>query len=61
MKTSRLIGLVFLGLLWAGLVWLMIARGGGVTLKNLFVAVASAIIIFVPIYKKYRGENIDNQ
>lgn len=57
MKTTRMIGLAFLALLWAGLVYLMFARGGGLTLKNLFVAIASAIIIFVPIYKKYRGNN----
>lgn len=52
MTTSRKIGIVFLFLLW---VWLSryLLVYGGFNLKNLFLVVASGIIIFVPLWKKY--------
>lgn len=43
---------VILGLLWLGLVLYILARTP-FTLYTAFVIVASAIIIFVPMYKKY--------
>ncbi len=52
MSTSVIIRFVILGLLWLGLV-LYILTHAEVTLYTLFVIVASAIIIFVPMYKKY--------
>lgn len=52
MKTSHIIGILFLGLLWLWLCWTLISTGG-LTGKNIFVIIASGIIIFVPLYKKY--------
>lgn len=53
MKTSVIIRFVILGLLWLGLVAYIVARTPKFTLYTAFVIVASAIIIFVPMYKKY--------
>lgn len=53
MKTSVILRFVILGLLWLSLVGYIIARTPKFTLYTAFVIVASAIIIFVPIYKKY--------
>lgn len=52
MKASVIIRFAFLGLLWLGLV-LYLLRYTQFTLYTAFVIVASAIIIFVPMYKKY--------
>lgn len=52
MKTSVIIRFVILGLIWLALSATVLLRGG-VTLYNLFVVAAAAIIIFVPMYKKY--------
>lgn len=52
MKTSVIARFAILGLLWAGLVFVILTRAG-ITPYNLFVVFASAIIIFVPMYKKY--------
>lgn len=53
MKTSVIIRFVLLGLVWLATVGLLIARSGRITPYLLFVIIASAIIIFVPMYKKY--------
>jgi hypothetical protein len=53
MKTSIIIRFVILGIVWLALVWTIIARTPRFTLYTAFVIVASAIIIFVPVYKKY--------
>ena len=53
MKTSVIIRFAILGLLWMGLAGYIILRSPRITLYTLFVIVASAIIIFVPMYKKY--------
>lgn len=53
MKTSVIIRFVILGLLWSGLVAIILVRAPRVTLYHIFVIIASAIIIFVPVYKKY--------
>lgn len=50
--TSVIIRFVILGVLWLGLVCYLIAHAP-VTLYTVFVIVASAIIVFVPMYKKY--------
>lgn len=48
-----------LALIWVWLVIILLSRGGGFTLKNLFIVAASGIIIFVPLYKKYRSAGKD--
>lgn len=53
MKTSVILRFVILGLLWLGLVTYIVVNTPKFTLYTAFVIVASAIIIFVPIYKKY--------
>ena len=53
MKTSVILRFVILGLLWLGLVVYIVANTPKFTLYTAFVIVASAIIIFVPVYKKY--------
>lgn len=52
MTTSTIIRFVILGLLWLCLVGYIISHTQ-FTLYIGFVIVASAIIIFVPMYKKY--------
>lgn len=53
MKSSVIIRFVILGVLWLALVLSIILRTERFTLYTAFVIVASAIIIFVPVYKKY--------
>lgn len=53
MKTSVIVRLVLLGLVWAALVGMMLLHTRRITFYTLFVIFASAIIIFVPVYKKY--------
>lgn len=53
MKWSVIIRFVILGILWLLLCGYIIARTPRITLYTIFVIVASAIIIFVPMYKKY--------
>lgn len=53
MKASVIFRFVILGLLWLGLTAYIIAFTRPFTLYTAFVIVASAIIIFVPVYKKY--------
>lgn len=53
MNVVKLAGFVLLVLVWLWLCWSLLALTGGFTLKNLFLIVASAIIIFVPLWKKY--------
>lgn len=52
MKLSVIIRFVILGVLWLALVCAIVTRTP-FTLYTAFVIVASAIIIFVPVYKKY--------
>lgn len=52
MKTSVLLRFIILGLLWLGLV-VYIMLHARMTLYLAFVIVASGIIVFVPMYKKY--------
>lgn len=53
MKASVMIRFAILALLWIALVGMIVFRTEKFTLYTLFVIVASAIIIFVPMYKKY--------
>ncbi|MDE6217812.1 MAG: hypothetical protein K2F64_02300 [Muribaculaceae bacterium] len=53
MKWTRMFGIALLALLWVWLVSALFRGAGGFSGKNVFLAIASAIIIFVPLYKKY--------
>ena len=53
MSNAKKIGLAILFLVWAVLCWQLFLRGG-FNLKNRFVATASGIVIFVPLWKKFR-------
>lgn len=53
MGIGKAIGFGLLSLLWIWLCSSLIISGGGITFKNLFLIVASGIIIFVPLWKKY--------
>ncbi|MDE7180490.1 MAG: hypothetical protein K2N88_04775 [Muribaculaceae bacterium] len=55
MKTTTIIGLTFLAAVWVALVVLLLTAGG-LTFKNLLLVIMSGIIVFVPLWKKYRGE-----
>ena len=57
MKKSTAAGLALIFILWLGLVVLIIAGTPKFTLYTAFVIVASAIIVFVPLYKKYYKDN----
>jgi len=59
MKTSIIIRIVLLFVAWAVTVWILVASTPRVTPYIIFVIVASAIIVFVPVYKKYirNGKN----
>lgn len=57
MKLSVILRFAIIGLLWLGVcVWYAMrihAAGREITFVTLFPVLASGIIIFVPIYKKY--------
>lgn len=57
MKLSVILRFVIIGLLWVTVcVWYVLrlhAAGGEITLMALFTVLASGIIVFVPLYKKY--------
>lgn len=57
MGIGKAIGFGLITLLWIWLVSTLIISGGGVTFKNLFLIVASGIIIFVPLWKRYFRQN----
>lgn len=44
--------MVFFAILWLWLATVTL-KAGGATVANIFVLIASAIIIFVPLWKKY--------
>ncbi len=53
MKSSVIFRFVVLGLLWLMLVIWVVMASKPFTLYTAFVIVASGIIVFVPMYKKY--------
>lgn len=53
MNFANILRFSILGILWIGLVIYIILYSRPFTLYNAFVCVASWIIIFVPMYKKY--------
>jgi|GEM_PF-161648 hypothetical protein len=66
MKPSTVIRFLIIGALWLGTcVWFVLrlkASGTPLTLVSLFPLVASAFIVFVPLYKKYvkNGQKADS-
>lgn len=52
MKLRILILLSILLIIWLWLAWLLLSTGG-FNLKNLIILAMSAIIVFVPLWKKY--------
>lgn len=57
MKWSVILRFVIIGILWAGVCGMLVARmvatGTPINLVTLFPIIASGIIIFVPLHKKY--------
>lgn len=53
MNLQNIIRFSILGLLWLGIVGYILVLTPKITLYTIFVIIASAIIIFVPMYKKY--------
>ena len=43
----------FIALLWLVLCYLLVTRVERITFRTVFTIVASGIIVFVPLYKKY--------
>ena len=56
MTTSQLIRLGFIVVLWLVLCFLLLTRVTRIDCYVIFTIVASGIIIFLPLYKKYRGQ-----
>jgi len=56
-KTAIIIRFALLGVIWLVLVPPIILRTEKFTLYQAFVIVASGIIVFVPMYKKYLGND----
>lgn len=53
MTTSQTIRLCFIAALWLLLCYLLLTRASRIDFYVIFTMVASGIIIFVPLYKKY--------
>lgn len=53
MTTGNLIRFTCILLLWVGLCWLLLTRAARIDFMVIFTIVASGIIVFVPLYKKY--------
>ncbi len=53
MSTANIIRFGLVGIVWLALCYLLLSRMQQVTLVGLFPIIASGIIIFVPMYKKY--------
>ncbi len=55
MKGTQLFRFSCIVVLWLLLCWLVLTRTDEITLMTVFSIVASGIIVFVPLYKKYRN------
>lgn len=53
MNSSVIFRFIALGALWLLVVIFLIAHTPKITLYTIFVIIASAIIVFLPMYKKY--------
>lgn len=58
--SGKIAGLILLALIWIWLVYMLFSRGG-MTFYNLFIAVATGIIIFVPLWKRYIQPILDKR
>lgn len=57
MTTSNIIRFGFIVVLWLVLCYLLLVRSERVDFMTIFAILASGIVIFVPLYKKYvRGK-----
>lgn len=56
MTTPQIIRLCFIAALWIAISVLLIVTSVKITLYTIFVIVASGIVVFVPLYKKYRRD-----
>lgn len=54
MTQGKIIRLCFIVALWLALVFLLVTRSARIDFMVIFTIVASGIIVFVPLYKKYR-------
>ena len=53
MTTGNIIRFACILLLWLALCWLLLTRAARIDFMVIFTIVASGIIVFVPLYKKY--------
>lgn len=56
MKTSAIIGISILSIIWLWLAWLLLSKSG-INLKNILVLTMSGIIVFVPMWRKYSNSS----
>lgn len=59
MKRAALIGIILLLMLWLWLAWLLLSTAG-ISLKNLIILAMSAIIVFVPLFRKFNAYKQNN-
>ena len=55
MSGANIVRFGFVAALWLALCYLLLTRVRKVTAMTVFTIVASGIIVFVPLYKKYIG------
>lgn len=60
MSTANIIRFACILLLWLALCYIYLKVQPTITLMSLFWIVASGIIVFVPLYKKYVKKSQDN-
>lgn len=53
MSTGNIIRFAFIFVLWLVLCYLLLTRVARIDFMTIFAIVASGIIVFVPLYKKY--------
>lgn len=53
MKKSVIARFAIIGVIWAVFCGMLLVRTPRITLYTIFVIVASGIVVFVPMYKKY--------
>ncbi|MBD5199164.1 MAG: hypothetical protein HDS83_02060 [Bacteroidales bacterium] len=61
MKGTDIFRFLCITILWVVLCWAVIASTPKVTFMTVFAIVASGIVVFVPIYKKYRKNGRNNK
>lgn len=57
MTASQKIRFIFILALWLILCYIVVASQPRVTLYTIFVVIASGIVVWVPLYKKYIRKN----